>query len=75
MISPDAFMGLTFFAIIKWFLLAGLVMYLAFAGIIVRQVGVMSETLEDPMNPLIKLFAWTHFILTIVLILLVWVLL
>ncbi len=72
MISPDAILGLTFFGIIKWFLLAGLVMYLAFAGIIVRQVGVMSETIQDPLNPLIKLFAWVHLIMTIGLIVIVW---
>jgi hypothetical protein len=60
--------GLTVFAIVKWLLIIGLTMYLAFAVIIVRQVGVMSEALEDPYNELIKMFAWAHLALTVLLI-------
>lgn len=46
--------------IVKWFLVVGLVMYTAFAAIIVRQVGVMSESIEDQFNGIVILFAWLH---------------
>lgn len=68
----DFIFGLTVWVIIKWFLVVGLLMYLAFAAVIIRQVGVMSESIQDPLNPLIKLFAWTHLVLTIILIVIVW---
>ncbi len=61
-------LGLTIFDLVKWFLVVGLVMYLAFAIVIVRQVGVMSEAIEDPNNVLIKTFAWAHLLMTILLI-------
>jgi hypothetical protein len=63
-------LGLTVLVVVKWFLIVGLFMYLAFAVVIIRQVGVMSEAFEDPFNPLIKIFAWAHLILTILLIIL-----
>lgn len=52
--------GLTAFTIVKWFLVVGLVMYTAFAIIIVKQVSVMSEAIEDGFNGLISVFAWVH---------------
>lgn len=62
-------MSLTPLVVTKWFLVVGLVMYTAFAGVIVRQVGVMSESVEDPFNGLVTMFAWLHFGLAIFLVL------
>lgn len=66
--SPEWLVGFTAFTVVKWFLVLGLIMYAAFAVVIVRQVGVMSEAVDDPNNALIKLFAWAHFLMTILLI-------
>jgi len=52
--------------IIKWGLVAGLVMYSLFALVIVKQVGIMAETFEDQANGVVKLFAWAHLIMAIV---------
>lgn len=58
--------GLTVFDVIKWFLAFGLVMYMGFAVVIIRQVSVMSEALpHDPYNGLIKLFGWAHLLMTV----------
>ncbi len=59
---------LTVFGVFKWFFIAALLVYLAFAVIIVRQVGIMNEALDDPRNPLIAFFSWVHLLLTILLI-------
>jgi len=59
--------GVTVFAIVKWLFVAGLVLYLAFSAVIIRQVGVMSDAIEDPHNGVIKLFAWAHLLMTILL--------
>lgn len=51
---------LTAFEVVKWFLVVGLLMYVAFAVVVVRQVKVMSEAIEDEFNGLIGLLAWGH---------------
>lgn len=61
-------LALTPLIITKWFLVVGLIMYSAFAGIIVRQVGVMSESIEDPFNGVVTLMAWLHLGLAIFLV-------
>lgn len=60
--------GLTPLVVVKGFLVVGLVMYTAFAGVIVRQVGIMSESVEDPFNGVVILFAWLHLGLSIFLV-------
>ena len=63
----DAILSLSLFDVLKWFFVGGLVMYMAFAIVIVRQVGVMSEALEDPNNAIIAAFAWLHLGMTVLL--------
>jgi hypothetical protein len=46
--------------IFKWFVVIGLVMYSVFALLIVKQVGIMTETVETEANGLVKAFAWAH---------------
>ncbi|KKU57326.1 MAG: hypothetical protein UX80_C0019G0018 [Candidatus Amesbacteria bacterium GW2011_GWA2_47_11b] len=48
----------------------GLLMYTVFAVVIVRQVGVMTEAVEDDVNGIISLFAWVHLLLAIALVIL-----
>ena len=59
--------NITLLEVVKWFLVVGLVVYSAFAAVIVRQVGVMSEAVEDEFNGVIKTFAWAHLLMAIVL--------
>lgn len=62
--------NITLFGIVKWMFVAGLVMYVAFSVIIVRQVGVMTGAVEDDVNGIIALFAWVHLLLAIALVVL-----
>jgi hypothetical protein len=55
-------------AVIKWMAVGGLVMYTGFALVLVRQAGVMAESIEDPFNGVIKLGAWLHFGLALLLV-------
>lgn len=61
---------ITLFGVVKWMFVGGLVMYVAFAVVIVRQVGVMTEAVEDDVNGIISLFAWVHLLLAAALIVL-----
>ena len=54
----------------KWFLVVGLLMYVAFAVVIVRQVKIMTEAVEDDVNGVISLFAWVHLLLAVALVIL-----
>ncbi len=61
-------LGITAFDIVKWFFVAGLLMYSAFAGVVVRQVLTMNESVQDPLNVLILLVSVGHLILSLLLI-------
>ena len=54
--------------LIKWFFIIGLVMYAFFALVVTRQVKIMTTTIESDVNFAVKMFAWVHFLLTILLI-------
>ncbi len=60
--------GVTMFSVLKWFFVAGLLMYTIFAIVVVKQVGVMSESVESDANPVVKAFAWLHLIVAITLV-------
>ncbi len=68
-------LNLKAFDIVKWFFVVGLIMYTAFAAVIIKQVKVMSEAIEDGMNSLVVLFAWAHFLMVILLIIIAMVVL
>jgi len=61
----DIIRNLTLFGVIKGFFVVGLVMYVAFSLVIVRQIKSMTEAVEDEFNGLISLFAWMHLLLAI----------
>jgi hypothetical protein len=46
--------------IVKLLLLLGLVLYFAFAVIILRQVGLMNETVKTPLGWFLRLIAVVH---------------
>ncbi len=52
--------------ILKGFLVVGMLMYLFFALVVMKQVAIMTETFESEVNSTVKLFAWGHFLLTVV---------
>ncbi len=66
----DLISKITLFGVVKWMFVGGLVMYVAFSVIIVKQVGVMTEAIEDDVNGIISLFAWVHLLLAIALVVL-----
>lgn len=47
--------------IVKLFILLGLMLYLIFAMVVVRQVQLMNQTLKGSLNLPLRLFAWVHF--------------
>lgn len=70
MFNIQSLLSLTAFTIVKWFLVVGLVMYTAFAAIIIKQASVMSESVEDGINGIVNIFAWVHLAVAILLIVL-----
>jgi hypothetical protein len=54
--------------LIKWFFVIGLVMYAFFALVITRQVKLMTNTIESEVNIAVTMFAWVHFLLTVLLV-------
>jgi len=57
-------MGLIW-TVIKWMVVLGLLIYTVFAAVVIKQVSIMSETIEDPANGIVKLFSWGHLALAI----------
>ena len=57
--------GISFLLIGKIFALIGLGIYIVFALVVVRQVGLMTATVEAGFGLLIKLIAWAHLIFAI----------
>ena len=60
--------NITLFGVVKWMAVGGLLMYAVFAVVIVKQVGVMTEAMEDDINGIISLFAWVHLLLAVALV-------
>ena len=46
--------------IVKIAILASLVIYVIFAGIVIRQVGLMRKTVKGELDLLLKFAAWIH---------------
>jgi hypothetical protein len=51
--------------VLKWFMVIGLVMYSFFALIVIKQVGIMSETFESDVNGTVRTVAWLHFFIAV----------
>ena len=55
------------FIFVKWMFVIGLVMYSAFAIVVIRQVIAMSEAVECEVNIVFKVLSWIHFAMSILL--------
>lgn len=55
----------TLWVIVKWMTVMGMAMYCLFSAVIIKQVGTMAETLDDPANGTVKLFAWVHLVFAV----------
>ncbi len=50
---------------VKILLIGALLVYSVYSGIIVKQVQIMSATLDDPANKIVRLFAIAHLAMAI----------
>ncbi len=64
LISLDNLLNLNIWQILKWPLLLLFLIYLAFAFIVVRQVGLMSRTLNGALDLPVKMIAWLHLLVS-----------
>ena len=51
--------------IAKLFVLLGLLLYLAFAVVVIREVKLMTRTVAGKLDSMIHLVAWAHFALSV----------
>lgn len=56
---------LTIWLLVKLLFLVGLGIYLLFAFIIIRQVGLMNRTLKGTLDIGVRVLAWIHFLAAI----------
>lgn len=59
------FLGTSIWLIAKLFVLFAILIYLVFAAVVIRQVNLMTETLEVEFNAPIKIAAIGHFVVTV----------
>ena len=64
----DMVVGVTIMGIVKWMLVVGLVMYSLFALVIIKQVQIMTETFEAEANGVVRIFAWAHLVMAVILV-------
>ena len=56
---------LSIWLLVKILFIIGLVLYFAFALIVIRQVGLMGKTLDGEFNLPLKFVAWVHLIISL----------
>ena len=56
---------LSLWLLVKILFIIGLALYLAFAVIVIRQVGLMAKTLDGEFNLPLKFVAWAHLIVSL----------
>ncbi|MFI5241215.1 MAG: DUF5657 family protein [Microgenomates group bacterium] len=57
--------GISFLLIGKIFALIGLGIYIVFALVVVRQVGLMTDTIEVGFETVVKIISWIHLIFAV----------
>jgi len=57
--------NLSIWFFVKILFVVGLFLYLAFAVIVIRQVGLMGKTLDGEFNLPLKFIAWVHLIISL----------
>lgn len=55
-------------SVVKGMFVVGLLMYCLFALVVLKQTSVMGQTIEGKYNQAIKMFAWLHLLLAILLV-------
>lgn len=55
-------LGFSVWFFVKLLLLFGIAVYLVFAVVVIRQVGLMTETVDMPFDPTLRTLAWAHLI-------------
>jgi hypothetical protein len=63
-------LGISIWIIVKAFVLLGLLLYLAFAMVIIRQVQLMVETVEVGFQEAIKILAYVHLAFAVIVLIL-----
>ena len=62
--NPEMLRGLvniiTVGGVVKWMTVGALLMYVIFALVVVKQVGVMTESIESDLNAAMKWLSWVH---------------
>jgi hypothetical protein len=53
--------------LLKWFTVVGLIMYTFFTVVVIKQVGIMAESVETEINNIAKMFAWVHLLMSVLL--------
>jgi hypothetical protein len=61
----DSLFGDVFWVVIKFGLLAFLFLYIIFAGVVIKQVSIMTQTVKMGFETFVKLVALIHFIAAI----------
>lgn len=56
------FLEASFWLLLKVFILLGIALYFVFAVVVIKQVNLMTETVEMPVDPTLRTLAWAHFI-------------
>lgn len=51
--------------LLKLFFLFGIGLYIVFAGVVIKQVNLMTETVHLPLEPTLKTIAWIHLIFSL----------
>lgn len=51
--------------IVKFFLISGAILYFLFSLLVIRQISLMKQTLETPLNAPITLVGWLHLLLAL----------
>jgi hypothetical protein len=54
--------------VLKWLMVAGLVLYVFFAIAVMKQVQIMAESVESELNKIIKVFAVAHCLMALLLV-------
>lgn len=58
-------LSVNIWSVAKLFVLFGLLLYLAFAVVVIRQVNLMIHALDGILNLPVKTIAWVHFLLAL----------
>ena len=58
-------LGVDILLLVKFLFLVGLFLYLAFAVIVIRQVNLMTKTLNGTFDQSLKIVAWLHLIVAL----------